>query len=113
MNHDMDDALRKALRRTPAPSGFAAKVLEKAETPASRPVAMAARKSWLQRPFVLAMAATVAAVAIVPAILLDYEHREQVKGLKARQDLLTALAITRNQLQHAKEKVNRTARTSQ
>jgi len=113
MNDDMDDALRKALRREPAPSGFAAKVLAKAGTTGESARVRPVRKSWLQRPFVLAMAATLAAVAIVPAVLLDYEHREQAKGLKAKQDLLTALAITRTQLQQAREKVRRTTRIPQ
>jgi len=114
MNDDMDDALHNALRREPAPSGFAEQVLAKARTPAFSPTVQAVRKSWFQRPFVLALAATMAAVAIVPAVLLDYEHREQqAKGLKAKQDLLTALAITRNQLQQAREKVQRTTRIAQ
>ncbi len=113
MNDNMDDALRKALRREPAPPDFAAKVLAKARMPAVSPHVRTMRKSWLQRPFVLALAATVAAVAIVPAVLLDYEHREQTKGLKAKRDLLTALAITRDQLRHAREKVRHTTRLTQ
>jgi len=111
--NDFDEELRSALRREPAPPDFAAKVLAKAGTPAFPAGVSAVRKSWLQRPLTLALAATLAAVAIVPAVLLDYEHREQAKGLKAKRDLLTALAITRDQLQHAKEKVRRTTRIIQ
>ncbi len=113
-NENFEDVLRASLQREAAPTDFAAKVLAKAGATVSlRGIPMRA-KSWFHRPWTLALAATLAAVAIVPAVLLDYEHREQqAKGLKAKQDLLTALAITRDQLQHAKEKVRHTTRNIQ
>jgi len=45
--------------------------------------------------------------------VLDYQRREEAKGLKAKQDLLTALAITRDQLQHAREEVRKNTRNIQ
>jgi len=113
-NEKFEDLLRASLQREPAPSDFAAKVLAKTGAPVSSRVIPMRPKPWLQRPLTLALAATLAAVAIIPAVLLDYEHREQqARGLKAKQDLLTALAITRDQLQQAREKVRRTTRIPQ
>jgi hypothetical protein len=112
-NENMERVLREALRRKAAPPDFAANVL--AKTRAALPVAMRGSfsrppKRWLQRPFTLALAASMAAVAIVPAVVQEHER---AKGLKAKRDLLTALAITKDQFQQAREKVRRTARNSQ
>jgi hypothetical protein len=101
---EMEKALRASLRREAAPPDFAAKVLAGTRQPP---------KSWLRRPFTLALAGALAAVAIVPAVVLDYQRREEAKGLKAKQDLLTALAITRDQLQHAREEVRKNTRNIQ
>lgn len=112
MNWDTDEkleqALRESLRRSPAPPDFAAKVLAK-----TRPSANGSRISWLRRPFTLALAAALMAVAIIPAVVLDHERREAAKGLKAKQDLLTALAITRDQLRHARDEIRRNTRSIQ
>jgi hypothetical protein len=113
-SENFEDVLRASLQREPAPTDFAARVLAKAGTSVSSRVITARPKSWFQRPFVFALAAALAAVAIVPAVLLDYEHRaRQAKGLKAKQDLLTALAITRDQLQQARDKVRRNTKITQ
>lgn len=96
--------LREALRREAAPPDFAEKVLAKTVR-APLPMPRSQPKTTLQRPFTLALAAAVAAMAIIPAVVIDYRHREEVRGLKARQDLLTALAITRDQLQLARARV--------
>ena len=112
MNWDTDEELEQALRgslgRAAAPPDFAAKVLAK-----TRPAAGGSRMSWLRRPFTLALAAALMAVAIIPAVVLDHERREAARGLKAKQDLLTALAITRDQLRHARDEVRKNTRTIQ
>jgi hypothetical protein len=107
-DEELEQVLRESLRRSPPPSDFAAKVLAK-----TRPSPGGSRMSWLRRPFSLALAAALMAVAIIPAVVLDYERRETAKGLKAKQDLLTALAITRDQLQHARSEVRKNTRTIQ
>ena len=107
---EMEKALRASLRRKAAPPDFAAKVLAKARQPES---ISGAKKSWLRPPFTLALAAALMAVAIIPAVVLDYQHREEAKGLKAKRDLLTALAITRDQLRYARDKVRRNTRNIQ
>lgn len=106
-DEELEEALRTALRREAAPPDFAANVLAKTRGP------LRESKSWLRRPFTLALAAAIAAVAIVPAVLIEYQHREEARGLKAKQDLLTALTITRNQLQKVRDKVRTNTRDIQ
>jgi hypothetical protein len=103
-NEEMEKALRAALVRQAAPPDFAARVQA-----ATRPPA----KSWPRRPFTLALAAALAALAIVPAVVVDYQHREEARGLKAKQDVLTALTITRDRLQRARDEVRRNTRNTQ
>ena len=107
-DEELEQALRESLRRSAAPPDFAAKVLAKTRKPAR-----GSKMSWLRRPFTLALAAALMAVAIIPVVVLDYERREAARGLKAKQDLLTALAITRDQLQHARSEVRKNTRTIQ
>jgi hypothetical protein len=108
-NENMEKALRAALGRKAAPPDFVANVLARTRAPLPFPKP----KRWLQRPFTLALAAALAALAIVPAAVLDYERKQEARGLKAKRDLLTALAITRDQLQQARERVRRNARNIQ
>lgn len=103
-DEEMEKALRAALGRQAAPSDFAAKVLAATRPPAT---------SWPRRPFTLALAAALAALAIVPAVVLDYQRREEARGLKAKQDVLTALTITRDRLQRARDEVRRNTRNTQ
>ncbi len=115
-NERIEEGLRETFRREAAPPDFAAKVLartaleEKAVTSAK--VVEMRPKSWLRRPFALGIAAAVG-LAIIPVAVLDYQRREEARGMKAKQDLLTALAITRVQLQQAKSKVQRATKSIQ
>lgn len=105
--HRLEDALRDSLRREEPPAGFAAKILaQTVGSPALRVVPKRER-SWFQRPMGLAMAAALAAIAIVPAVMVEQHRREQERGLKAKQEILTALTITREQFQQAKARVER------
>ena len=107
---NLDNELRAALRRQAPPPDFAAKVLAKtsAALPFPKPP-----KSRLQRPVTLAIAAAVMAMAVIPAVVVEYQRREDAKGMKAKQDLMIALAITKNQLQQTKEMIRRTTRSTQ
>jgi hypothetical protein len=112
-NENIEQALRAALRRKAAPPDFAGNVLARARAPLpfpKMPGGPKPPKRWLRWPFTLALAAALAAVAIIPAVVVE---RQRAKGLKAKRDLLTALAITRNQFQQAREKVRRTTRNIQ
>ena len=110
----LEKVLRESLQREEAPPDFAAKILAQtvgAGSSAKLSAVPRRPKSWLQKPVTLALAATLAAMAIVPAVVMDYRRREdEARGLKAKQDLMLALAITRDQFQQAKEKVQRTTR---
>ncbi len=113
MNEEsLEKALRESLRREPAPADFAAKVLAGVKThsvvqmkpkPQSKP--------WIARPMALALAAAIGAMAIIPSVVLEYHHRrEEARGQQAKHDLLIALAITRNQLQQVRQKVQHTGK---
>jgi ferric-dicitrate binding protein FerR (iron transport regulator) len=94
---NIDDDLRKALRREPAPPDFAAKVL-----------ARTSRRPRRRGPAVLALAAALALAAVIPPSVHQYRQRQ--RALEARGQLMAALSITRAQLQQAKEKIRRNIR---
>lgn len=96
---NLEHELREALRREAAPEGFAARVLAK--------TGHAPR--W-RRPATLALAAAVLLAVLIPSEVSDYRRREQRRGLEARDQLVNALAITRVQLQHARERIRRNTR---
>jgi hypothetical protein len=54
------------------------------------------------------MAVGLALAALIPSA--GYEYHQQQRALEARNQLITALAITRVQLQRTKEKVSRNTR---
>jgi hypothetical protein len=109
----LEKVLRESLQREEAPPDFAAKILANTSAaPVKLSVVPDRPKSWLQKPVTLALAATLAAMAIIPAVVMDYRRREdEARGLKAKQDLILALAITRDQFRQVKEKVHRTTNT--
>ena len=95
---NLENELRQALRREPAPPDFAAGILAKTRT----------IPRWRSRA-TLALAAGLVLAAIVPSAILRH-HREEQRALEARDQLLTALRITRIQLQHAKARIQRNTR---
>jgi len=97
-----EDDLRSALRREPAPDGFAARVLAKANASQARVIPF-----W-RRPAALALAAAATIAAVIPAGV--YQYRERQRGLEARDQLVQALTITRMQLQQAKGRVQHVTR---
>jgi len=96
---NLEDDLRAALRREPAPPDFAAKVMRR-----TRVVSI-----W-HRPVTLAIAAAIAAVAILPPA---YEYRQHQRALEAKDQLIAALSITQTQLQHTKQKLLQNTRHRQ
>ena len=110
---NMDEELGVALRREAAPPDFAAKVMAGTRAELRAVPVSAVRSTWVWKPFTLAVAAGLTAMAIIPAIVYENQRRDEARGMKAKQDLLTALAITRDQLEQTKEKIRRTTRTIQ
>lgn len=101
---NLEDELREALRREPAPEGFAARVLTKT---GATPIGI---EPWWRRPATLALAAALLLAVLIPSEVSDYRRREQARGLAARDQLIQALAITRVQLQQAKARIRRKTR---
>ena len=91
---NIENELREALQREPAPADFRAKVL--ARTAATS-----------RRPWILAVAA---AVALAVAVPVEFQRREQARAIRARDDLALALNITRAKLQQTRERIQRSAK---
>lgn len=102
---NLEDDLRAALRREPAPPDFAAKVL--ARTVSRKPRVLPFRR----RPATLAIAAALTLAAVVPPAA--YQYHQQRRAIEARDQLMVALSITRAQLNQAKEMIRQNARHKQ
>lgn len=94
---NIEDELRAALRREPAPADFAARILSKTHVSKTSPA-----------PWTLAIAAALAFAALIPPAV--HEYRREQRAIAARDQLIEALSITRIQLQQAKEKIRRNTR---
>jgi len=94
---NLEDDLRRALRREPAPPDFAARVLHKTRV-----------LPFWRRPVTLAIAAALLLAALAPPAV--YEYRKHQRAVEARDQLILALAITKVQLQHVREKIHRNTR---
>jgi hypothetical protein len=99
---NLEDDLRRALRREPAPADFATRILSKTTLAKTRIL------PFRRRPVALAIAAALALAALIPPAV--YQHRRQQRALEARDQLVAALAITRVQLEHVKERIRQTTR---
>ena len=107
-NHT-EESLKNALRREPAPEGFADRVLMRvAEQNSVRPIA-SRRESWLRifaQPVVRwAAAAAVCAGVIAGGIYYRNVQQERAQGEAAKQRLILALRIAGSKLQLAKSRV--------
>jgi len=111
----LDDALHEALRREPAPDGFAERVLRAAEnTPVvSRDsVGLWARLGAAFRGPRVRWAAALAAAGLAFTAVGIREQRERAEGERAKQQLMLALRITGGKLRLAKAGVHRMSRVS-
>jgi hypothetical protein len=108
----LEDQLREAMRRQPAPEGFAERVLRAAE---SRPEVRAERDGFwtrlgmaFQGPRLRWTAAFAAAVMVFAAVGIR-NQRERAEGERAKQQLMLALQITGGKLSHVRAAVYRTS----
>jgi hypothetical protein len=110
MNEEnFESELRLALRREDPPAGFAAKIL--AQTVEAAPVrAEVIRLPVWRRPAAWALAAGLALAAIVPSAVTEYQRKREARALEARRELLTALEVTRKQLQRTRDRIQRNTR---
>jgi len=95
---NLENDLRKALRRERAPAGFADKVIAQAGKPVRAPW-------WKFRPLVLANAFAVTAALFAGGVI--YQRHEEQRALEARRQLVTALSLTKASLQKAQERIRR------
>jgi hypothetical protein len=101
---NLEDGLKDALRREPAPVDFAAKILARTVISPTRGM------PWWKRPVTLALAAGLILGALVPTTIYEYHQREERRALAAKNQLMAALAITRARLQQAKARIQRQTR---
>lgn len=99
---NLEDDLRRALRREPAPADFAARILSKTTLAKTRVLPF-----W-RRPVTFAVAAALVLAALAPPAV--YEYRRQRRAVEARDQLILALSITKVQLQHVGERIRRNTR---
>ena len=99
---ELERELREAFRRTEAPAGFSARVLERTvgrrsgeETPGA----------WWRRPALAWSLASVMVVAAVGGTELWRAHEERVEGERAKAQLMLALRITGQKVQFAQSKL--------
>jgi hypothetical protein len=96
---NFEEELRIALRREPPPPDFAARTLREAQR----------RNRW-KRTFALPLAAAFAAAALIPAA---YQYRQHQRAVEARDQLITALSITRTQVEYTKTRIRNNMRHRQ
>jgi len=97
---NVENELRKALRRQSPPAGFAERVIAKAGGQFRTPW-------WKFRPLVLANAVALTVVLFAGGVI--YQRHEEQRALDARRQLVTALNVTRVSLQKAQERIRRAA----
>ena len=110
-----EDALKRVLRRQPAPDSFADRVVARVAERNSAESGRGHRDSWwcvFVQPLVRWATATALAVALVAGglhyrqVQYDKAERERAQGEAAKQRLMLALRIASSKLQLAKSKVN-------
>lgn len=104
-----EDQLREALRQEPAPADFRAKLMARVQAESGAAVVTA---PWWKRRLSLALAAALVAGAVIPAGVLERQRLDRERGLAARNQLLTALAVTNSTLRHTREMIRRNTRHS-
>ena len=95
---NLEHELRNALRREDPPADFSASVLRKTSI-AARP-----------RPVIWAIAATIAAAALIPSA---YQYQQHQRAVQARDQLVIALSITRAQIEHSRDLIQKNMRHRQ
>lgn len=100
MNQEMEQGLKEALRRKPAPEGFARRVMarlpEQAAAAREMPRTMRPRRAWLAVPL---------AAGLALAAFGGVRYQQYRQGQEAKRQLLLALRITGEMLTLAQNQV--------
>ncbi|HUJ20578.1 MAG TPA: hypothetical protein VLX58_03605 [Bryobacteraceae bacterium] len=108
MSH-LEEDLRMALRRKEPPPDFAGRVMARVQgrKPAPRRGWWEALAVLIQPPRIQWVALSLVISILVPAVSVHY-HREQrlrAEGERAKEQLLFAVRVTGNKLQHVRKRV--------
>ncbi len=104
-----EDDLRGALRREPAPEGFAERVIAMAGS--AQPFKVVRMPVW-RRPLAWAIAAGLLFAAAVPSGVMEYRRRQDEKALLAKRELMLALSVARIKLQQTREMIQKRQRNA-
>lgn len=107
---ELERDLQAALRRRPAPTGFAQRVLariEAAPAPSAKPWW---RSRGLLRPNWRWAAAAALVISLAAGSALEYQRQERARGERASQQVILALEITGSALRAVRSQIARTAR---
>lgn len=102
MSEKLEQELKKALRRTDPPAGFAERVLARAAKEEAKRTRERKRFQWFGMSG-LRLAATCALCLIIAASGLMYQHQRNKEGEQAKEQLMLALRITSSKLQIASQ----------
>jgi hypothetical protein len=104
---EIEKALKTALQREPAPSGFADQVLRKASMrsmPVVPPVFPPLVPWWRMFPVRWAVAGVVVVACMVGGVA-EHARQQRIRGEQARQKVLLALRITGTKLRQVQRQV--------
>jgi hypothetical protein len=102
--NEIDDQLKRALRRCEPPEGFAERVMARLNQEPSF-AARAIRTLWPRPSLRWAAVAAVVAVAATGIGYQIHERQEEAEAKAAKQQVMLALRITGNKLRVAKQRV--------
>jgi len=103
--NEIDEQLKRALRRCEPPEGFADRVLARVEREASRTTSRSVWTVW-RWPFL--RWAAIAALILIAVTGISYqvhERQQEAEARAAKQQVMLALRITGSKLRVAKQKV--------
>ncbi len=100
-----EEALKQALRRQEPPEGFAARVLSRVAQPPARPGLWENFRGRLRLPALRWSAAAAVVLLLMFSVQYAAEQRRRAEGERARQQVLTAVKITADKLDYARNKV--------
>jgi len=110
---DFEQQLRAGLRPGEPPAGFADRLMqrlaEEEAAPQPKVIAMPKPRWWQPSAQKWAIAATLLAVASGGAVVerqMEQRRAERAAGEQAREQVMFALQITSEQLQHVNQKIN-------
>ncbi|HTU33271.1 MAG TPA: hypothetical protein VMF66_05670 [Candidatus Acidoferrum sp.] len=103
MNDKLEQELKKALRRTDPPAGFAERVLARAAKEEQAKLAREKRRFQWFGMSGLRLGVTCALCLIVAASGMIYQHERHQQGEQAKEQLMLALRITSSKLEIANQ----------